>query len=61
MKKVDFFREWAKQFEPGYKGPWMIDNMEPDDLFFCGCCCLNQDGDLEETPQKIQNNEDSFG
>lgn len=28
----------AKQFEPGYKGPWMSDNMEPDDFFFCGCC-----------------------
>jgi hypothetical protein len=59
MKKVDFFREWAKQFEPGYKGTWMMDNMEPDDFFFCGCC-LNQDGDLEEPPQKIQNNKDSF-
>ena len=59
MKKVDFFREWAKQFEPGYNGPWMIDNMEPDDFFFCGCC-LNQDGHLEEPPQKIQNNKDSF-
>lgn len=60
MKKVDFFREWAKQFEPGYKGPWMIDNMEPGDLFFCSCC-LDHDADLEEPPQKIQNNEDSFG
>jgi hypothetical protein len=28
MKKVDFFTKWAKQFEPGYKGPWMIDSME---------------------------------
>ena len=50
MKKVDFFREWAKQFEPGYNGPWMIDNMEPEEFFFCGCC-LNQE--LEnETNQK---------
>ena len=60
MKKVDFFREWAKQFEPGYKGPWMIDNMEPDDLFFC-VCCSNHDEALEESPQKINNNEDSLG
>ena len=37
MKKVDFFREWAKQFEPGYTGPWMIDNAEPEELFICSC------------------------
>lgn len=59
MKKVDYFREWAKQFEPGYNGPWRIDSMEPEELGFCGCC-LNQDGDLEEPQQKIKN-EDSLG
>lgn len=52
MKKVDFFREWAKQFEPGYKGPWMIDNVKPDDLFFCGCCL----DDLFDTDESNENN-----
>jgi hypothetical protein len=60
MKKVDFFREFVKRYEPGYDGPWLSDRLEPSDLFICGCC-LNQDGDLKEPPQKIQNNEDSYG
>jgi hypothetical protein len=36
-----------------------MDSLELEELGFWGCC-MNQDGDLEEPPQKIQNNEDSF-
>ena len=43
MKKVDFFKEWAKQFEPGYDGPWLSDRLEPSDLFICGCSIEHHD------------------
>ncbi len=43
MKKVDFFREFVKRFEPGYDGPWLSDRLEPNDLFICGCSIHYQD------------------
>jgi hypothetical protein len=49
MKKVDFFRDWAKQFEPGYKGPWLIDSLEPEELGFCGCCHIDEHTQLNRT------------
>ena len=54
MKKVDFFKEWAKQFEPGYKGPWIIDNVKPDDLFICSCFNVHyDDSDCNSTNQSV--------
>jgi hypothetical protein len=54
VKKVDFFSQWAKQFESGYKGPRFIDNIEPHDLFFCGCCHFDEAAQINPTPRIIQ-------
>lgn len=54
VKKVDFFREWSKQFEPGFKGPWRIDSMEPEELGFCGCCHIDDYTQLNRTPRILE-------
>jgi hypothetical protein len=54
VKKVDFFREFVKRLKPGYNGPWLSDNLEPEELSICGCCRFDEDTQINQTPRIIE-------